>query len=215
MRTAIFDLDGTLADTLADLALSLNLTRAEFGFAPLTVREVAACVGEGARVMVARAVPDVPEAIDRLLSIQRAHYRAHLLDNTVLYPGVKDTLDELKSAGWSLAVVTNKPSAVTFPILEGLGILSLFEAVVGGGDCPELKPDPAPLLLAARRMGKTLDAEDWIAGDHYTDLKAGRLAGIKRCFCRYGFGEARGEAYDLAVDRLDGLPGALQSQSVK
>ncbi len=210
MKTAIFDLDGTLVDSLADLALSLNLTRAEFGFAPLTINEVAACVGEGARVMVARAIPEMPEDVDQLLSMQRKHYRSHLLDNTVLYPGVRETLDGLKSDGWSLAVVTNKPSVVTFPILDGLGVFSLFDAVVGGGDCPELKPDPAPLRLAAQRMGKTLDAGDWIAGDHYTDLQAGRLSGIKRCFCRYGFGETHGEAYDLAVDRLDALLDVLK-----
>ena len=210
MRTALFDLDGTLVDSLADLALSLNLTRGECGLAPLSLRAVAACVGEGARVMVTRAIPEMPGDLDRLLLRQREHYRAHLLDNTALYDGVKETLEQLRSAGWSLAVVTNKPAAVTRPILEGLGIIGLFGAVVGGGDCPELKPDPAPLRLAAERMGKRLDAGDWIAGDHYTDLAAGRRAGIRRCFCRYGFGEARGEAYDLAVDRLDGLLGAVQ-----
>lgn len=206
MKTAIFDLDGTLVDSLADLALSINLTRAECGLPPLSLQEVAVCVGEGARVMVARAIPGSLESDrDRLLMRQREHYRAHLLDNTVLYPGVMETLQALKCAGWSVAVVTNKPSVVTFPILEGLGVLELFGAVVGGGDCPALKPDPAPLQLAAERMGKTLDACDWIVGDHFTDLEAGRRAGIKRCFCRYGFGEARGEAYDLAVDRMDGL----------
>jgi len=206
MKTAIFDLDGTLIDSLADLALSINLTRAECGLDPITIKEAAACIGEGARVMVARGIPGSLDAdLDRLLMRQREHYRAHLLDNTVLYAGVKATLQELKCAGWSLAVVTNKPSVMVFPILEGLGVLELFGAVVGGGDCPELKPDPAPLRLAAERMGKTLDAGDWIAGDHFTDLEAGRRAGIKRCFCHYGFGEARGEVYDLAVDRLDGL----------
>ncbi|MDD4101206.1 MAG: HAD hydrolase-like protein [Kiritimatiellae bacterium] len=203
MKTAIFDLDGTLVDSLADLALSINLTRGECGLAPLTLKEVAVCVGEGARVMVTRAFPEVPEAIDRLLLRQREHYRAHLLDNTVLYPGVQETLERLKAQGWALAVATNKPAAVTFPILEGLGILGLFGAVVGGGECPELKPDPAPLRLAAQRMGKALDAYDWMVGDHYTDLEAGRRAGIKRCFCRYGFGDARGETYELALDRLE------------
>ncbi|NLG00670.1 MAG: HAD-IA family hydrolase, partial [Lentisphaerae bacterium] len=126
-----------------------------------------------------------------------------------LYPGVADTLEALCAAGWRLAVVTNKPGPVTRPILEGLGIARFFGAVVGGGDTPALKPDPAPLRLAAERMGVTLDADDWMAGDNFTDLEAGRRAGLRRCFCSYGFGEPREETWDLAIDRFADLRESL------
>ena len=203
MRTALFDLDGTLIDSRADLALAVNLTRQEFGLSPKPQEAIVACVGEGVRALIERAIPERPELWDAMLARQRENYRAHYLDQTCLYPGVKETLFALCEAGWKLGVVTNKPGAFTRPILEGFGVLGCFGAVVGGGDCPKLKPDPAPLQLAAAQMGVALAPDDWMIGDHVTDLKSGHNAGIRCCFCRYGFGESRGEAYDLAVDRLD------------
>lgn len=210
VRVALFDLDGTLVDSLADLALALNRTRAEFDLPPITIEEVRACVGEGVRMLVKRAFPEKPGSIEELLERQRANYCECLLENTVLYPGVRETLEQLKSAGWALGIVTNKPSAMTWPIIEGVGIRHLFSAVVGGGDSSELKPHPSPLFLAASRMGKELDAEDWIVGDHFTDLAAGRQAGIKRAFCTFGFGEARDESFDVALDHMERLLEVLE-----
>ena len=203
MKTALFDLDGTLIDSRADLALAVNLVRHDFGLPPKTVDEVIACVGEGVRVLVERAIPERPDQWNAMLARQRTHYLAHCLDRTALYPGVPETLRALRTAGWRLAVVTNKPGPVTRQILDGLGVLGEFGAVVGGGDCPVLKPDPAPLRLAAAQLGVTLDAQDWMVGDNVTDLEAGRRAGVRCCFCRYGFGEARNAAYECAVDRFD------------
>jgi phosphoglycolate phosphatase len=205
MKTALFDLDGTLIDSRADIALAVNLTRQDFGLPPKPMAAIVACVGEGVRLLIERVSPERPDLWDAMLLRQREHYREHLLDQTALYPGVAQTLRVLRDAGWRLSVVTNKPGSFTRPILEGLGVLGCFGAVVGGGDCPELKPDPAPLRLAAAQLGVTLDAGDWMIGDHVTDLEAGRRAGVKRCFCRFGFGEVRGESYELAVDRLDGF----------
>jgi len=203
MKTALFDLDGTLIDSRLDLALAVNLTRQEFGLPPRSVEEVVACVGEGVRVLIERAIPEYPDQWDAMMLRQRVHYLAHSMDNTTLYPGVKETLSALCSEGWHLAVVTNKPGPVTRPILKGLGISDCFGAVVGGGDCPMLKPDPAPLFQAALQMGVTLDAEDWMVGDNFTDLEAGRRAGVKRCFCRFGFGDVRGETYELAINEMN------------
>jgi phosphoglycolate phosphatase len=202
-KLALFDLDGTLIDSREDIATAVNLTREEFGLPPKPAEAVIACVGEGVRALIERAIPERPELWDQMLARQRLHYGAHLLDRTSLYPGVAETLVALRERGWRLGVVTNKPAAATRPILEGLGILTLFDAVVGGGECEALKPDPAPLRLAALRMGRALAPDDWMIGDHVTDLEAGSRAGVRRCLCRYGFGESRGAVYDRAVNRID------------
>ena len=200
----LLDLDGTLIDSRADLALAVNLTREELGLPPLPQAQVVGYVGEGVRKLVSRALPERPELLEQALRINSRNYRAHLLDQTTLYPGVERALTRFAQRGAKVMVVTNKPRAFTDLILAGLGIDRFLTAVVGGGDCPELKPDPRPLALALERGGCTA-AGSWIAGDHFTDLEAGRRAGLKRCFCRYGFGDPGREDWDLAVDDLTEL----------
>lgn len=207
--TALFDLDGTLIDSRADLAAAVNLTRRDFGLEPRSAETILAAVGEGLRRLIEQAIPEYPEHWGEMVARQREHYGAHLLDRTRLYPGVAETVRTLCERGWRLGVVTNKPAPFIRPILEGLGVVGAFGAVVGGGDGPFLKPDPAPLRLAAERMGCALEPTDWMIGDHFTDLAAGRNAGIRRAFCRFGFGEAREETYDLALDRMGELLAAL------
>lgn len=202
MPAVFFDLDGTLIDSRADLALAVNLTRHDYGLPLLPEAQVASYVGEGLRLLVARALPEQPESLDDAVARTRVHYAAHLLDQTTLYPGVKEGLQQLGAQGWQRAVVTNKPREFVQPILAGLGVAKLFEALVGGGDAPNLKPDPALILLAATRLGLSDLGDSWMAGDHFTDLEAGRRAGVRRCFCRYGFGSPREAVFDLAVDSL-------------
>jgi phosphoglycolate phosphatase len=209
VRTVLFDLDGTLIDSRADLATAVNLTRRDFGLEPRPMETILAAVGEGVRRLIEQAIPEYPEHWEEMVARQREHYGAHLLDQTCLYPGVAETVRTLCERGWRLGVVTNKPAPFIRPILEGLGVAEAFSAVVGGGDCPHLKPDPAPLRLAAARMGSALQPTDWMVGDHFTDLAAGRNAGIRRAFCRFGFGEAREETFDLALDRMEELLDAL------
>jgi len=205
MKTALFDLDGTLIDSCADIAQGVNLTRKDFDLPPLPMADIVAAIGEGVRTLLARTIPEHADNIDALLERQRANYRAHWLDNTVLYPNMESVLRTLKAHGWKLGIVTNKPAHFTRPILEGLGVLDVFDAIIGGGDCPQLKPDPAPLHLAAERMGTVLDEHDWMIGDHFTDLDAAANAGIKSCFCRFGFGEQRTSTFTAAVDTPDAL----------
>ena len=200
----IFDLDGTLIDSRADLALAVNLTRGELGLPPLPHAQVVGYVGEGVRLLLSRSIPELPQELDRALAINQRHYLAHLLDQTRLYPGVRPALERLHRAGARLMVVTNKPREATGLILEGLGVAGLMTVVIGGGDCPALKPDPAPLRLALERSGCPA-AGAWMVGDHFTDLEAGRRAGLLRCLCRYGFGEPREETWDLAVGELTEL----------
>lgn len=206
----MFDLDGTLIDSGPDLAAAINLTRKDYGLGPRTAADIIACVGEGMRKLVERAIPEKPELWPEMLTRQLANYSAHCLDQTALYPDVRKTLEWLMSQGHALAVVTNKPASLTHQILEGLGILPLFGAVVAGGDCPMLKPDPAPLRLAAQRLNRTLVPTDWIVGDNFTDLAAGTRAGIRRCFCTFGYGHPRGESFDCSIARFPEFSDALQ-----
>jgi phosphoglycolate phosphatase len=202
MKAVFFDLDGTLIDSRADLATAVNLTRREFGLPELPAGLLTSYVGEGLRRLVARAMPANFSRLDEAVACARVQYGVHLLDRTALYPGVADALRMLGAHGWKRAVVTNKPREFIRPILDGLGVAGEFETLVGGGDTAVFKPDPAPVLLAAARLGIADLRGSWAAGDHFTDMEAGRRLGLQRCFCRYGFGELRGEGFDLAVDSL-------------
>ena len=196
----ICDLDGTLADTRADLAAAVNALRAEYGLGPLTVATVTGYVGEGVAKLIERALAGHPhDPVDAAARMER-HYHDNLLVHTALYPTVRDGLDRLHGAGWRLAVVTNKPAVATRKLLAALGIADLLAVILGGGDAP-LKPDPGGLLMAMERTGVPPERA-WMIGDNWTDLAAGRNAGIPRCFARYGFGRLKDESFDLAVDRF-------------
>jgi len=187
-RFFLFDLDGTLVDSRADIACAVNLTRADFNLPPLPLNAVVRCIGRGVEDLMSTTLPERPKAdMPETLATYRAHYRAHLLDKTLPYPGIPELLARLCDAGHRLAVVTNKGRAASRAILEGLGLLSFFGAVVGDGDAPALKPDPAPLRLAAQLLGRALLPADWMVGDQDTDLISGAAAGIQTCFCRWGF----------------------------
>ena len=110
-RTILFDLDGTLIDSAADLAMAVNLTRRDFGLPPKSLPEVISAVGNGVRKLLERTIPECADRMEELLARQRKHYGDHLLDQTALYPGVEETLRRLAGAGHRLGVVTNKPAA--------------------------------------------------------------------------------------------------------
>lgn len=200
--TLFFDLDGTLIDSRRDIAASVNRTRADYGLPPLSFDDVTGMVGNGARQLMLRAMPDFADRIDELMENNRRQYAAFPVVETHVYPGVAEGLAELRALGCRMAVTSNKTSVLIPRILETLGILRYFDVTVGGGDVPTLKPDPALLYLAAERMGVTVEPTDWVIGDHYTDLEVGRHAGIRVCRCAYGFGQPRGERFDIEVNDL-------------
>jgi phosphoglycolate phosphatase len=136
------------------------------------------------------------------MALLRDHYASHLLDETVLYPGVRAGLEALARQRCHLAIVTNKPTQPACRICEGLGIRAFFGQILGGDACERMKPDPLPLLRVIETTGADL-ARSWMVGDNATDLEAGRRAGLRRCFCRFGFGRARAEVADLTVDSLE------------
>jgi len=134
MRLLIFDLDGTLIDSKLDLAHAVNATRRHMGMEPLEFERVYSYVGNGAPVLIRRALGEqaseaqVQEALEYFLE----YYRDHKLDYTTLYPGVKESLDRLLEAGKSMAVLTNKPVNISRAIIDGLGVGTHFMRVYGG-----------------------------------------------------------------------------------
>ncbi|MGN0890739.1 MAG: HAD family hydrolase [Candidatus Spyradenecus sp.] len=208
--TIFFDLDGTLIDSRGDIANSVNLTRADYGLPPLPLEAITKMVGNGARKLMERAMPDFADRLDELVANNKRQYAEHLVERTYLYPGVAQALAELKAMGCHLAVTSNKTSELIPRILERLGVLAYFDVTVGGGDVPVLKPDPGLLHLAAERMGVAITPNDWVVGDNYTDLEVGRRAGLRVCRCAYGFGNPREESWEVAVDDLREFPAYLR-----
>lgn len=180
-RLAVFDLDGTLVDSLDDLHASVNHALATVGLPPRTRGEVRGYVGEGARVLLERAIAPHGELLEPALAAWRAHYGAHCLDRTAPYPGI-DAL--LAGARRVLAVHTNKPGGMARKILDGLGLLPRFAAVVGGDEAPR-KPDPTGLLEIMARVGAT-PAETVFVGDSRHDLRTAQAAGVAMVAVTWG-----------------------------
>lgn len=192
----LFDLDGTLVDSVADLTLSLNLLAEELGHRPLGVTEVRGMIGDGATMLIKRAYGEQhfrPEHLQRFLAI----YAEHLIDNTCCYPGIQELLASHPAE--RLGVVTNKPLKLTITLLEGLGIQGHFKTVIGGDSFAEKKPHPLPVQQALVALGAA-PAEAVMIGDHHTDLHSGRDAGTATCFCHYGLGNTGGVAPDFQVN---------------
>lgn len=210
MPTLIFDLDGTLIDSRADLTCAVNLTRADFGLAPLALAAVTSLVGDGIYNLMNRALSDLakPWDLEEAVAAMQRHYRDHMLDQTCLYPGVETTLRVLKD-DWRLAVVTNKPEAEARKLCAATGLGELLDVIVGGGRCPHLKPRPEPLLLAVELAGSTVDGS-WMIGDHRTDLGAARAAGLRACFCAYGFGIQDDQRADAVIQSFPDLLNVLR-----
>ena len=141
MNAVFFDMDGTLIDSRADLGATVNFTRAALGLAPIPLEEAISYVGNGARFLLEHAIPEWAGRFDEIWPMYVEQYRAHMLDRTTLYPGVRATLAELHDRGWLMGINTNKPNFACRAILEHFGLARYFgNAVVAGGDCPEMKP---------------------------------------------------------------------------
>jgi phosphoglycolate phosphatase len=186
-RLIAFDLDGTLIDSRRDLTDSINVLLVEHGATPLEEEAVGRMVGEGARVLVQRALEaaqlgDVPDALPRFLQI----YDTRLLNHTRPYDGIVDALRVAREHG-HLAVLTNKPAAASNRILEGLGMRELFHEVVGGDGPLPRKPDPAALVALMDRTG-TAPTHTLLIGDSIIDFETAARASARCCMAAYGFG---------------------------
>jgi len=214
IQLVVFDLDGTIADTKKDLALSVNAMRDYLGLGPLPLEAVTSYVGHGVTVLVKRALGDnAPQAeVEKGLAFFVNYYGQHLLENTTAYPGVREALQDLGNR--KLAILTNKPARFSREIIAGLGLASFFFEIYGGDSFPAKKPDPMGIKTlmtqAAIPAEKTL-----MVGDSETDVLTGHNAGVWTCGVTYGFGpQALEEAGpDLLVQDLRELPPILDGRA--
>ena len=206
MDLLIFDLDGTLIDSRLDLANAVNATRAHMGMPALDNERVYSYVGNGAPVLIRRALGDqATEAeIEEALEFFLEYYREHALDFTTLYPGVKPALDRLLEAGKRMAVLTNKPVRMSRYIVEGLGVGKHFFQVYGGNSFDFKKPNPIGVDALIREVAASRDRTAMV-GDSYVDVQTARNAGVFCCGVTYGFQPETlaDPAPDLVVDRME------------
>jgi phosphoglycolate phosphatase len=183
----VFDLDGTLIDSRRDIATAINRMRAELGRPPLSLAEVVSVVGEGAKLLVDRALGgDVPEPVlERALATYLEHYRQVCLDTTLPYPGIESLLEAVV-ARYPLALLSNKGEALSRRILDGLGLSRFFREILGGDSLPTRKPDPAGLLLLARRF-EVPPERLLMVGDTWVDAVTARNAGCPFALVEWGF----------------------------
>lgn len=197
-RLAIFDLDGTLVDSLDDLHAAVTHALRTVGLPPRSREEVRGYVGEGARVLLERSVAPRADLLDRALAAWWAYYEEHCLDATRPYPGVEELLAGARRV---LAVHTNKPGALAREILGGLGLLPRFVAVTGGDEAPR-KPDPAGVRAILARVGAA-PSDAVLVGDSRVDAATARAAGIPFVAVTWGFGSRAELAAAGAVAVVD------------
>jgi phosphoglycolate phosphatase len=184
----VFDLDGTLIDSVPDIASALNDCLFVEGLAPLTEAGVTALVGGGARELVARAMGDTFAAgdVDRVFGEFLVRYEADPVRRTRLYPGARELLDDLANIGLPLAICTNKPIGLTHSILDRLDLSATFCAVWGGDAGRPLKPDPACLRTLCVDLG-TVPAQTLMVGDSHVDVDVARAAGCPSMVVAHGY----------------------------
>lgn len=220
MRGAIFDLDGTLADTAADLLGAANVVLAPLGYPLLTLARDKSYAGRGGKSMIRRSLslmeagpgaPEVDAIADALYPGLLVAYETRLAEETRLFDGMLDCLDALAAAGWRLGVCTNKPERLALLLLDALGVLDRFGAVLGGDSLPVRKPDPVPLTETARRIGARPELCVML-GDTRTDLDTARAARVPCILTSFGFAaEPLHElAADAVVDHFREIPAALE-----
>ena len=186
--TLVLDLDGTLVDSVPDLAAALNRLMQARGLASFTYPEVASMVGDGARVLVERAFAARGGAANEAAQSDfLVDYTSNAAIDTRAFDGATEALRRMADAGWQFAVCTNKPAAATHALLAALGLAPWFAAVGGGDSFPTRKPDPAHLLATLAAAGGAPDAAVMV-GDHSNDVRAAVGAGVPCIFAGWGYG---------------------------
>jgi phosphoglycolate phosphatase len=181
----IFDMDGTLCDTVDDIAGSVNAALRQLGMSPIPREAVRGYVGRGARALMEKCVGAAGARVDRALELFLDQYKVHCLDRTRVYPGVREGLARL--AGLRKVILSNKPGDMCRIIMDGLGLTHHFAAIYGGESLPAKKPDPGAVREVLRLHGAD-PSRTLLVGDSGVDLEAARGAGVSFLAVTYGYG---------------------------
>jgi len=210
--TIAFDLDGTLVDSAPDLCTALNLTLDENGYRQVPLGKMRDIVGQGARVMIERALTlegktASPDRLSRMFERFLTHYDTHLADESKPFPGAKEALDRLKDSGALLVVCTNKLEGFSVKLLEAVGLAEYFAVIAGSDTFPMRKPDAGHLLGAVSRAGGH-SASVVMVGDSRTDVATARAANVPVIAVNFGYSDIpAGElGADRVVERLAEVP---------
>ena len=214
-KAVIWDLDGTLVDSAADIASTLNKLLADQALGAHSVAQVKTMIGGGIARLIERgwAAHDETlsaDAVAHLTARFMTLYSDHATDETRLYEGVGETLELLRDRGVIQAVCTNKPRGLSELILERLGVAGTFRVVIGGDSTREKKPHPLPVLTCLRRLGVS-PSEAVMVGDSGVDLAAGHAAGLPVVLLRQGYSPLPldGLGAEAVIDAAAELPAAL------
>ena len=206
VKAVMIDLDGTLLDTIPDLAVAANLMLTELKMPALPEALIRNFVGKGINNLIERTLtgsmdgkPDA-DLFQQALPIYERSYTAVNGKHTTIYPGVNEGLDLLRAQGFPLVCVTNKSERFTLPLLDVVSLSSYFVSVVAGDTLPQKKPDPAPLLHACRQL-KVAPGEMLMIGDSLNDAQAARAAGCPIFCVTYGYNEGH-DVHTLDVDAI-------------
>lgn len=198
VKALLLDLDGTIIDSYRDIAIHLNRTLKDFGKDQVDVERVRFMVGGGARELLRRFFSD--SVLDEALDLFRYYYLREPVIHTKPFEGIKELLEEAKERGVELAVVTNKMEELSKTILDELELSSYFSILVGGDTFAEKKPSPLPLMETLKVLQIPPDMA-LMVGDTEADLKAGRLAGMKRGLAKWGYVKLSEEVPDYEFER--------------
>jgi len=215
----LFDLDGTLVDSAPDLAFAVNQTLVKLGLTPFNQEIIRGWVGNGANILIQRALSGSAEIsisldntlIDRALAIFFQIYQTHTCVETRLYFNVLNTLTELKARDYRLAIITNKPERFIAPIINGLALNNLFELIIGGDTLEKRKPDPLPLHYACQRLSVNVE-QCVMIGDSKNDILAAKAANMQSIALTYGYNYGEKIANyqpELVIDHFADLLDAL------
>ena len=214
---AVFDLDGTLAETAGDIVATLNVILTREGLRELPLEEARDLIGAGAKALVQRGFsasgqPLPPETLDRLFDDFLVHYGQNLCTHSHLYPGVAAALDRLSARGYRVAVCTNKTESLAVDLLGLLGIADRFSAICGRDTFPYFKPDPRHITLTIEQAGGD-PARAVMVGDSRADIDAAKAAGIPVIGVTFGYTDVPVATLgaDRVISHFDDLVGAVDA----